>query len=53
MDLAVKNNDKDKKIEHIILQTDPNNLQHLSQELEMALQEGRSQHTRNIAKIIK
>ncbi|XP_076758544.1 COMM domain-containing protein 2-like [Xylocopa sonorina] len=53
LDLSIKNPDKDKSIEHVLLQTDPVNLLHITQQLEEALQEGRSQHIRRLSRVIK
>ncbi|CAL7938254.1 unnamed protein product [Xylocopa violacea] len=53
LDLSIKNPDKDKSIEHVLLQTDPVNLLHITQQLEEALQEGRSQHIRRLSRAIK
>lgn len=53
LDLSVKNSNKNGEIEHMLLQTDPVNLLHMAQELEEALQEGRSQHIKKISRIIK
>ncbi|XP_078033320.1 COMM domain-containing protein 2-like [Augochlora pura] len=53
LDLSIKNSDKDEGIEHVLLQTDPNNLLHITQELEEALREGRSQHIRRLSRVIK
>ncbi|XP_076382675.1 COMM domain-containing protein 2-like [Megalopta genalis] len=53
VDLSIKNSDKDESIEHVLLQTDPNNLLHITQELEEALREGRSQHIRRLSRVIK
>lgn len=50
IDLSLKNNDS---IDHILLQTDPVNLLHMAQEIEEALQEGYSQHTRQISRATK
>ncbi|KOC59206.1 COMM domain-containing protein 2 [Habropoda laboriosa] len=53
LDLSIKNSDKDNNIEHVLLQTDPVNLLHLTQQLEDALAEGRSQHIRRLSRVIK
>ncbi|XP_018314941.1 COMM domain-containing protein 2 [Mycetomoellerius zeteki] len=53
LDLSLKNPDNPERIEHIVLQTDPTNLLHITQELEEALQESRSQHIRRISRAIK
>ncbi|XP_076650570.1 COMM domain-containing protein 2-like isoform X2 [Halictus rubicundus] len=53
LDLSIKNPDKEESIEHVLLQTDPNNLLHITQVLEEALQEGRSQHIRRLSRVIK
>ncbi|XP_024947873.1 rhodopsin isoform X2 [Cephus cinctus] len=48
LDFMLKNTETPDEIEHVLLQTDPTNLLHLAHELEMAMQEGRSQHIRRI-----
>ena len=49
IDLAVKDVQScDDEIEHIFLQTDPINLQHLAQQLEVAMTESRSKIMKNI-----
>ncbi|CAD1475915.1 unnamed protein product, partial [Heterotrigona itama] len=53
LDLSIKNSDKDENIEHVLLQTDPVNLSHITQQLEEALQEGYSQHIRRLSRAIK
>ncbi|XP_014220579.1 COMM domain-containing protein 2 [Trichogramma pretiosum] len=53
MDLALANTSDSSKLEHVYLQTDPNNLLHLAQELEIALREGRSRHVQSIARIVE
>lgn len=53
LDLSLKNPDNPEEIEHVLLQTDPTNLLHITQELEEALQESRSQHIRRISKAVK
>ncbi|EZA56725.1 hypothetical protein DMN91_000071 [Ooceraea biroi] len=53
LDLSLKNPDNADAVEHVLLQTDPTNLLHLTQQLEEALQESHSQHTRRISKAIK
>lgn len=53
LDLSLKNPDNPDEIEHVLLQTDPTNLLHMTQELEEALQESRSQHIRRISKAVK
>ncbi|XP_035734888.1 COMM domain-containing protein 2-like [Vespa mandarinia] len=50
LDLTLKNNEN---MEHILLQTDPVNLLHMAQELEEALKEGYSQHTRQVSRVAK
>ncbi|KAK2579979.1 hypothetical protein KPH14_012239 [Odynerus spinipes] len=50
LDFSLKNNGI---IDHVLLQTDPLNLLHMAQELEEALQEGYSQHTRQISRAAK
>ncbi|XP_014211994.1 COMM domain-containing protein 2 [Copidosoma floridanum] len=52
LDLSLKNTSNSDKIEHVLLQTDPNNLMHLVQELETAIREGNGRHIRNMARII-
>ncbi|KAG5309124.1 COMD2 protein, partial [Pseudoatta argentina] len=53
LDLSLKNPDNPEEIEHVLLQTDPTNLLHITQELEEALQESRSQHIRRISRAVK
>ena len=53
LDLSIKDSNKNEDIEHVLLQTDPVNLLHITQELEEALQEGRSQHIRRLSRVIK
>ncbi|XP_012058880.1 PREDICTED: COMM domain-containing protein 2 [Atta cephalotes] len=53
LDLSLKNPENPEEIEHILLQTDPTNLLHITQELEEALQESRSQHIRRISRTVK
>ncbi|EFN77282.1 COMM domain-containing protein 2 [Harpegnathos saltator] len=53
LDLSLKNPNNSDEIEHVLLQTDPTNLLHITQQLEEALQESRSQHIRRISKAIK
>jgi len=53
LDLSLKNPENPEEIEHILLQTDPTNLLHITQELEEALQESRSQHIRRISRTAK
>ncbi|XP_034177219.2 COMM domain-containing protein 2-like [Osmia lignaria lignaria] len=53
LDFSIKNPDKDESIDHVLLQTDPVNLLHITQELEEALQEGRSQHIRRLSRVVK
>ena len=52
LDFSLQNNSNSDEIEHVLLQTDPNNLLHLAQELETAVREGRSRHITNIARIV-
>ncbi|XP_012261833.2 COMM domain-containing protein 2 [Athalia rosae] len=52
LDFHLQNNDSD-KVDHVYLQTDPNNLLHITKELEQALQDGRSQHLRKMEKNMK
>lgn len=53
LDLSLKNPNNPEEIEHVLLQTDPTNLLHITQELEEALQESRSQHIRRISRAVK
>jgi len=53
LDLSLNNPDNPEEIEHVLLQTDPTNLLHITQQLEEALQESRSQHIRRISKAVK
>lgn len=53
LDLSIKDPGKDENIEHVLLQTDPVNLSHITQQLEEALQEGYSQHIRRLSRAIK
>ncbi|XP_024877207.1 COMM domain-containing protein 2 [Temnothorax curvispinosus] len=53
LDLSLKNPDNPEEIEHVLLQTDPTNLLHMTQQLEEALQESRSQHIRRISRAVK
>ncbi|XP_063993136.1 COMM domain-containing protein 2 [Diachasmimorpha longicaudata] len=53
LDLTLKNAGKSSPEEHVLLQSDPRNLLHLTHELEAAIQEGRSQHIRKIKRSIK
>ncbi|XP_018371262.1 PREDICTED: COMM domain-containing protein 2 [Trachymyrmex cornetzi] len=53
LDLSLKNPDNPEEIEHVLLQTDPTNLLHITQQLEEALQESRSQHIRRISRAVK
>ncbi|XP_076240914.1 COMM domain-containing protein 2-like isoform X2 [Calliopsis andreniformis] len=53
LDLSIKDSDKTDDIQHVLLQTDPVNLLHMVQELEVALQEGHSQHIRRLSSVIK
>lgn len=52
LDFSLKNTSNSDEKNHVLLQTDPNNLMHLAQELEVAVHEGRSRHIRNIARIV-
>lgn len=54
MNLSLKTTDGKEKenIEHHLIQTDPTNLLHLTNELERALSESRSRHSRKVEKII-
>lgn len=53
LDLSLKNPDTSDEIKHVLLQTDPTNLFHITQELEEALQESRSLHIRRISRAVK
>jgi len=53
LDLSLKNPDTLDEIEHVLLQTDPTNLLHITQELEEALQESRNLHIRRISRAVK
>ncbi|XP_020292130.1 COMM domain-containing protein 2 [Pseudomyrmex gracilis] len=53
LDLSLKNANNPDEIDHVLLQTDPTNLLHITQQLEEALQESRSQHTRRISRAVK
>ena len=53
LDLSLKTPDNSDEIEHVLLQTDPTNLLHITQELEEALQESRSLHIRRISRAVK
>lgn len=50
-----KKNEESMRIdrEKIFVQTDPNNLQHIANELENALTESRSRHSRKIQRALK
>lgn len=52
LDFNLRNNVSD-SIEHVTLQTDPNNLLFITEQLEQALQDGRNQHLRKIARTVK
>lgn len=55
MDLQLKTENKeyeDDNIEHVLLQTDPTNLIHVAEELEKALNESRSRHSRKIQRAL-
>ncbi|CAH0558277.1 unnamed protein product [Brassicogethes aeneus] len=55
LDLSLKTSDKDKlesEKESILLQTDPTNLLHIANELEKALIESRSRHSRKIQRAL-
>lgn len=54
MDLQLKQDEEDGqgKHEHILLQTDPTNLVHITEELEKALNESRSRHSRKIQRAL-
>lgn len=55
MDLQLKTENKengDTDIKHVLLQTDPTNLVHLTEELEKALNESRSRHSRKIQRAL-
>ena len=53
LDFSLKSSETSKEVEHVFIQSDPSNLLHLVHELEAAMQEGRSQHIRSIARSIK
>lgn len=40
------------RVEHVLLQTDPTNLVHIAEELEKALNESRSRHSRKIQRAL-
>lgn len=55
MDLQLKTENKDnggEEVKHVLMQTDPTNLVHLSEELERALNESRSRHSRKIQRAL-
>ncbi|XP_011496507.1 PREDICTED: COMM domain-containing protein 2 [Ceratosolen solmsi marchali] len=52
LDFSLKNTSNCDEIKHVLLQTDPNNLLHLAQELETAVHEGHSRYIRSIARIV-
>lgn len=51
MDLQLKTEGED-NVKHVLLQTDPTNLVHLTEELEKALNESRSRHSRKIQRVL-
>ncbi|XP_012278717.1 COMM domain-containing protein 2-like isoform X1 [Orussus abietinus] len=53
LDLALKNIEDSDKVEHVLLQTDPNNLLHLAQELEGAMQVCRGHRIRRYIRTMK
>nr|CAH7747581.1 unnamed protein product [Callosobruchus chinensis] len=57
MELTLKNESPDNQLESVrekvMLQTDPNNLLHIAEELERALNEAKSSHSRRIRRILK
>ncbi|VEN34656.1 unnamed protein product [Callosobruchus maculatus] len=57
MELTLKNESTDNQLESVrekvMLQTDPNNLMHIADELERALNEAKSSHSRRIRRILK
>lgn len=55
MDLTLKTHKEDSldpELKHTLLQTDPTNLLHLANELENALVESRSRHSRKIQRAL-
>lgn len=55
MDLQLKtenNSGEGECVEHVFLQTDPTNLVHMTEELEKALNESRSRHSRKIQRAL-
>lgn len=53
MDLQLKQeNSSDESVKHLFLQTDPTNLVHVAEELEKALNESRSRHSRKIQRAL-
>lgn len=55
MDLQLKMEngvDKEEHVDHVLLQTDPTNLVHITEELEKALNESRSRHSRKIQRVL-
>lgn len=56
MDLQLKKEDADggsTELEHVLLQTDPTNLVNITEELEKALMESRSRHSRKIQRALE
>ncbi|XP_058791449.1 COMM domain-containing protein 2-like [Phymastichus coffea] len=53
LDLCLKNTSDSNEVKHVLLQTDPNNLLHLTRELEQAVREGFSRHIRRVGRIIE
>jgi CMP-N-acetylneuraminic acid synthetase len=52
LDFSLKNIASSNEIEHILLQTDPNNLLHLAQELETAVHEGHSRYICSMSRFV-
>lgn len=51
MDLQLKT-ENEEDVKHVLLQTDPTNLVHLTEQLEKALNESRSRHSRKIQRAL-
>lgn len=52
LDLSLDNNSDTDEVKHVLLQTDPSNLIHLTKELEQAVKEGFGRHVRRIGRIV-